>query len=288
MKIIFFLLGLIHSTIAYTKCISIYGLETLARNFVCAWVHPVEFYVKELKRLNFTMLRLPFSYQYVQENNFAKMDEFFSVAEKYNMSINLDMHRVWSDHQGPQPEEGITLNEFIAKGWFPVLDRYVNHTSLIGHNIYNEYVNSDIPYIVSYSERVLLAVEQRYPKRFTYFVTGYIWSSSLQDFDLDRLPFSNRIKYSIHRYVWHGSNETDWDKVFGSHLDQVVVGEFGFRNNDKDMTWARKFIAYLKRKNIQDACYWTIAHSSDTDGLWYDNCDVIDWEKYKVLDQLWH
>lgn len=284
MKIIFLLF--LPAVSAWMKCISIYGLETPSKNFVCSWAHPVEFYIQELKRLNFDTLRLPFSYQYVQENNFQKMDEFFDVAEKYNMSILLDMHRVWSDHQGSNPEEGISLDEFIAKGWFPVLDRYVNRTSLKGHNVYNEYTDSNLSYIINYSERVLWSVENRFPNRFMYYVTGIVWASSLLNFDLEYLPFANRIRYSIHRYAWHGTNENDWDVLFGKNLNHVMVGEFGFKQ--KDFGWARQFIAYLRRKGIQDGCFWTIAHSSDTDGLWYDNCNEIDWEKYKILDVLWN
>jgi hypothetical protein len=282
-KIFFALLPTL--TASWTKCISIYGLETLSRNFVCSWVNPVEFYLKELHRLNFDTIRVPFSYQYVREGDFSKLDEIVNVTQKYNLSVLLDMHRVWSTHQGPSPEEGITLDEFIEKGWFPVLDRYTNFTHVVGHNVYNEYQLSDLHYISTYTERVLRSVENRFPGRFVYYVTGYVWASTLHELDLDHLPFSNRIKYSIHRYAWHGSNEVDWDHHFGLHTDHLIVGEFGFKSSQFD--WARQFIAYLKRKNIRDACFWTVAHSGDTDGLWFDTCTEVDWAKYEVLDQLW-
>jgi hypothetical protein len=284
MKIIFLTLAsLVFSVSAWMKCISIYGLETPAKNFVCTWTNPLEFYVKELARLKFDTLRLPFSYEWVRQGDFSKMDLFFDVAEKYNVSVLLDLHRVWSDHQGPGPEEGISLNEFLWNGWMPVLNRYVNRTVLKGHNVYNEYTGNDVGYITHYSEVVIRAIEEKFPGRFDHYVTGYVWASTLHTLDLDYLP---RVRYSIHRYKWHGYNENDWDHHFSHHnSSEILVGEFGFKTQDFD--WARQFINYLKRRNIRDACFWTIAYSSDTDGLWHDDCTNLDWQKYEVLDQLW-
>jgi hypothetical protein len=286
MMIFFVLLILTATAEAWIKCISIYGLETQAKNFVCNWAQPVSFYLRELSRLNFNTIRVPFSYEYVQQGDFSKFDDMIRLTKQYNLSVLLDLHRVWNSHQGPSPEEGISLNEFIEKGWFPVLDRYQNESHVIGHNVYNEYVDSNLTYIHQYSERVLKSVENRYPGRFVYYVTGVVWASSLSNVDLEYLPFSDRIRYSIHRYPWHNGNENDWDVVFGKNQDHLIVGEFGFKM--KDVEWARRFVSYLKKKNIRDGCFWTVAHSSDTDGLWYDNCQDVDWPKYLVLDELWH
>lgn len=286
MKTLFLLSILPTLAQAWTKCIAIYGLETTSRNFVCSWAHPVEFYMKELRRLNFSTIRIPFSYEWVQEKDFKHMDHIFDVAEQYNLTILLDMHRIWSTHQGPSPEEGITLDEFIEKGWLPILDRYHNRTCLKGHNVYNEYTGHDVAYITRYSEQVIQAVEHIYPNRFTYYVTGYVWASTLAQLDMDHLGLGHRLIYSIHRYIWHGLNTPDWDIPFGQHLDHIIVGEFGFK--DSEFNWARSFIGYLKGHNITDACFWTIAHSHDTDGMWYDDCEHVNWEKYKLLDTLWH
>lgn len=270
-----------------TKCISIYGLETPLRNFVCSWVRPVEYYVKELKRLHFNTLRIPFSYEYVQQKDWKNLDHLFDLSDAYNMSVLLDMHRIWSSHQGPGPEEGITLNDFIEKGWFPILDRYINRTSLVGHNVFNEYTGNDVQYMTDYSARVTLAIEYRYPKRLVHYITGTVWSSSLHSVSLDFLNFTSKeLLYSVHRYAWHGTNQTDWDRHFGDHLDHMIVGEFGWK--DVDTNWAKQFIEYLKRKRVRNACFWTVAHSSDTDGMWFDDCLNVNWNKYKILDELWH
>jgi len=289
MRIIFFLLLLFQFCHAYYKGISFYGLETESRNFVCSWVSHFDYYLQHLHSLGFNFLRLPFSYQWVQEGDFTKMDEIIGSAWYWNMSVVLDMHRIQSSHQSWSPEDGITLNDFIQKGWLPMLDRYSNWPNVIMHNIYNEFQGGSehTAYLVDYSIKVMDAIEARYPNRFWHAITGFSWSGNISGVEIEHLPYSDLIKYSLHKYAFSGTaDEDDWNWSFGNlSPDHIIIGEFGFLKKDED--WAKRFIAYLRKRHIQSAAFWTIAHSHDTDGLWKDDCITFDWDKYNVLNRLW-
>lgn len=284
------LLLLLPLCLAYYKGISFYGLETESRNFVCSWVQPYDFYLERLHDLGFNFLRLPFSYQWVQEGDFSKMDEIIASAWYWNMSVVLDMHRIQSSHQGWSPEEGgLTIDDFIHKGWMPMLDRYQIWPNVVMHNIYNEFQGGSehLAYLITYSIALMDAVEARFSNRFIHAVTGFSWAGNLSGVEIENLPYSNRIKYSIHKYAWSGTgDENDWNGSFGNlPSDHLIIGEFGFLKKDED--WAKRFITYLKKRGILDAAFWTIAHSGDTDGLWKDDCITFDWDKYNVLNALW-
>lgn len=281
---------------SYTKCISIYGLETEARNFVCSWAKPVEYYVDKLNQVGFNTLRIPFSMQYIEENNFNHLDHVVNIATQYNISVVLDMHRIFDDHQDATPfDHGVTKERFI-NAWLNILGRYYYKPVVKSCNVYNEYQGTDIQFLTQYSKEVLLAMEKQYPNRYTYYLTGYAWGGSLDGFSVEDLYFSDRINYSIHQYwfsVPQGANpdtydyETNWKKAFGNNTNQLVIGEWGFKNEERDMKWAKRFIAYLKKNDIRNTCFWTISLSTDTDGLWKDDCLTFDYEKFSLLQTLW-
>lgn len=280
---------------AITKGINFYGLETPSKDFVCGWKHRPSYYLKELDNLGFNSIRLPFSLEYVREGNFQKMDEFFDAISLYpNMTVVLDMHRVFSSHQGPTPtEDWISLQMFLD-GWVNIIKRYENNTQLLGIDVFNEYQGTDSNYWNDMLHQIVKHLEQTFPERFEYFVGGTRWGGDIHDINLEDLPFKNRIHYTIHKYIFSGSGynrEEDWNWSFGNFKDvpgKVSVGEWGFKSQEWDQKeWARQFISYLKKNNITDTYFWTIAHSGDTGGLWFDDCDNLDIEKYNIIKTLW-
>ena len=64
-----------------------FGFETGNKALMCTWAKDTEYYLDKLVELQFNYIRLPFSLQYVYENDFSKMDEFFDLAEKNNISV---------------------------------------------------------------------------------------------------------------------------------------------------------------------------------------------------------
>lgn len=272
------------------KGISIYGLETPLQDFVCSWEHPVDYYIQELHYLGFDVIRLPYSHEYVQRGDLSKMDAFMESSDRHNVKVVLDLHRIWNSHQGPDPEEGVTLDQIINT-WKTLLHRYSHYQGLIGHNAFNEYQGINITYLVDYHTKIFNAIEQEFPGRFIHFACGYLWSGNLRNFSLEHLPYHDKIIYSVHKYVFSGTgNESDWEESFGTVFppSKLVIGEWGWKQQDpKEVEWATRFISYLKRKGIRDTGFWTLAHSGDTDGIYFDDCENINWPKYDLLKTLW-
>jgi hypothetical protein len=275
---------------AFMRGINIYGLETESRNFVCSWVHPIDYYVKELYDLGFNQLRIPFSIEYVREGNWEHLDRLFSSLQVYpEMNITLDAHRIYPTHQAYDPTEGIALDQFIHY-WTVILDRYLDNPHLTEVDIFNEYQGTDVGYWNGVSEKIVTALENRYPGRFIFNVGGTRWGGSLNGISLEHLPFADRIRYTLHKYIFStiGDWEQNWNDAIGAYPQKVNIGEFGFKEKNDEMYWAKTFLAYLKQRGIRDSMFWTLAYSSDTDGLFLDSdCTTILWNKYNILKEYW-
>lgn len=277
------------------KGMNYYGLETPSRDFVCGWQHRPSYYLAKLDELGFNSIRLPFSLEYVRAGNFEKMDEFFDAIKKHpHMNVTLDMHRVFSSHQGPTPTENwITMDMFLS-GWKTIIDRYKMNPQLYGIDVFNEYQGTDSNYWNGVLRTIVNDIEAHVPNRFEYFVGGTRWGGDIHDINLESLPFSDRIHYTIHKYIFSGSGfnrQDDWNESFGQFKDipgKVSVGEWGFKSDRWDeVNWAKEFVGYLKEHDIRNTYFWTIAHSGDTGGLWHDDCENIDMDKYEIIKSLW-
>ena len=122
------LLFLLPFTNALIKGISYFGLETPLADMDCSWSgHSHQFYISKLNELGFNYLRIPFSQEYVRNDKWNVMDEIFDLSLQYNMSILLDYHRTYSDHQGDWWETNMT--NFINT-WGIIL----NHDIKTDHN----------------------------------------------------------------------------------------------------------------------------------------------------------
>ena len=277
-------------TSSIIKGISFYGLETPSEDLVCAWAHPPEHYLSQLKGIGFNTIRLPFSLEYVRKGNFDKMDHFINECCRLNLNLVLDLHRIWNSHQGPTPEEGVTLDD-VVQTWLTVLHRYSNFPNIVGHNGFNEYQYKDIQYLQHYHECIFNAVEENFPGRYKHFASGLFWAGSIAGISLEHLPYKDRIVYSVHKYWFSGSgDEHDWEVSFGNEFpcNKIVIGEWGWKQQiPHEVDWATRFIAYLKKKGIRNTSFWTIAYSGDTDGIYFDDCENINWDKFNLLKTLW-
>lgn len=277
---------------AQFRCGSIFGLETDHKGFMCDWYKPVDYYVETMSQLGFNSLRIPFSYQYIQENNLQQLDHVVDLGNQYNMSIILDFHRIWGNTQQPTPfDYGVTEQQFTDT-WLSVLGRYENDKSIIGHNIYNEFVPTDTNYLNAYSRRIVVKIEQRFPGRYIHFITGTNWSGNLRGITLEDLPFKERIWYSVHKYSFSGTgNKEDWDKSFGDvglPLNRTIIGEWGWKGDvPAQVDWAQRFMNYMIEKNITNTCYWAQSQSGDTGNLWANNCEEFHWGDYFLLKSFW-
>ena len=269
-----------------------YGLETPRRDFVCSWSHDPEWYLKQLQsNLGINTIRLPFSRDYIQAGDLTLMDLFIAKCGKLHMDVILDYHRTWESHQGPTPEEGITLVDFVNT-WLTLCGRYLNTNNVIGIGIFNEYQGTDISYLKRFQQYTIHAIESAYPNRFEYFVGGTNWGGDCEqmnpnDYGVD----PKRVFIESHKYSFSGTaDHSDWDhSIPRSVLSQNwLIGETGWKHGvPSDQVWAEKFLSYLSSRNITNVCAWTIAHSGDTEGWWNDNCQDFDWNKAALLKSLW-
>lgn len=266
------------------------GLETNNRNVDCYWKHDASYYISQLSTLGFNSVRVPFSNQYIQENDFTIMDRIFDLTEMYNMTILLDFHRVYNSHQGDIFE--ISKEELI-KSWIKLLDRYNDREHLTSVGVWNEYQKDDVMFWNGYLRDVITTLERKYPNRFVYYASGVRWSGSLNGMNLEDLEFKDRIRYELHKYRFSSSNnwrqDWDWSVESGVPKDRIVIGEFGwFSNVQDDVQWANSFIDYLKEKEVRDTYFWLCASSSsDTGGIYFNDCETIEWSKVNLLKKLW-
>lgn len=120
---------------AIVRGINWFGLETEHKDLMCLWQNPIDWHLEKIHELGFTHMRIPFSYDYVQEANWARMDELFA---KTQMNITLDFHRVHNTHQSQSPTAEISLDEFI-RAWETIINRYKNSPKLEYVDIFNEF-----------------------------------------------------------------------------------------------------------------------------------------------------
>lgn len=269
------------------RSISFYGLETELKDFTCSWKHPITFYLDVLKALDFTTIRVPFSREYVLNNDFSKMDNFIQQSYIRNFTIILDYHRTYNSHQGDITE--VSIKDLIDT-WYKVLDRYLWYDNVIGGNCFNEPQGKDPVPIMNYMKSVFDAIESRYGDRYIHFATGTNWGGSLVGINLENEPYKDRMIYSAHKYAFSGTaDRADWDSSFGTLFpaEKLCIGEWGFILPEQ-REWAERFIAYLREKGIEHTSYWTVANSGDTGNLVFDDCEIIKWDHYSLIKKLWY
>ncbi len=269
-----------------------FGFETEYENLMCTWVHDIDWHMDRMKEIGFNYIRLPFSMDFIKKDDWAEMDQFFEKAEQNNISIALDFHRLHNSFQSSKPyDEDYSFSEFLY-GWRKIITRYEKYSVLKAIDIWNEYQSSNFVEWNSLSRQIVSFLEETFPNRFIYFVGGVSWGGDIHYIDLDDLPYSNRIWYSIHKY-WFSDTENyvpKWDYSFGNHKPIVNVGEWGYKSDvTSEVVWANKFVDYLLSKGIRDTFFWTWSwNSGDTGGILREDCSTIDLDKVELLKRLWY
>lgn len=286
-----FLLMFLNRVSGELRAVNIFGLETDLRNIMCCWVKPVDYYLDQLQVFGFNSIRLPFSAQYVQENDFTVMDQVVNKATELNMSIILDYHRTYNDHQGDWYE--ISLDPFLGT-WIKVAGRYVDAPSVQYLDLYNEFQQPNNPQTVSFwndiMDQSILRLDKQFPDRYTYIVGGTNWGGNLNGIHVEH----DRVLYSIHKYQFSKLGDDyrkDYDVSFGNHPpDKIFVGEFGWiQERPEQVEWASFFLSYLKEKGINNTAFWNMVfQSGDTHGIYKENCLDIETEKITMLHHFWY
>jgi len=258
---------------------------------MCTWQHPLDWHVAQIKELNFTHVRVPFSYDYITKGDFSKLDEFFEAVERHQLKVALDFHRLENTHQSAKPyTDKITFDMFLG-AWRTILNRYHQRSVLEAVDIFNEYQSDNYVEWNNLARQIVSFIEKDFPNRFIYYVQGVSWGGNLQYVNLTDMLCSHRIQYSIHKY-WFSDKEPleeNWNISFGPFKPIVNVGEWGFMSNQPNqIVWASRFINWLVSKNIFDSYFWTWSfNSGDTGGILLEDCTTVDYVKIKMLTDYW-
>jgi hypothetical protein len=284
--------------LAYTytpyACLSIYGLETSLQDTVCSWKHPAAYYVGEARKLGFNTIRIPIAIQYIVEGRLDVLDKLVFACVQSNMSFLLDFHRVTNARQEESWDIGIKeyglihSREELRDIMMSVITRYEPTPQFIGMNSWNEYVGTNVTYKTEWDRFVFDKIEATFPGRFVYFPTGMFWGGCLIGYSLEDVTYADRVIYAVHKYHFSGTGDRDdWERSFGTLFppSKLFIEEYGFRD-PQDLKWGREFVGYLKEKGIRNHCFWTVAHSGDTGGLWEDNCETLNLNKLEIIQSI--
>jgi len=268
------------------RCINFYGLETTQAIPVCSWKHEPGWYLDRLKTsMGIDSVRVPFSYEYVscQNDSMDGLRNLVRACGDRNLSVILDYHRGYADHQGPSPiEKEITYDRW-AELWFTVLDDMVSAKHVKALSLFNEYQGSNKTDAESLQLKLAGAIENIYPDRFQFMFGCSDWGTDCRNM-FDSLPsqrFADRSYVEIHTYSFHGFNSSLWP----AQGKRVFVGEMGWTDNATD--WAKTTVSYLKSRRIRDVCLWTIAHSHDTGNVYEDDCETQKTESIDLFNSLY-
>lgn len=274
------------------KGITWYGFETENSNVMCLWKNDIDWNLRKMQELGFNSIRLPFSYQYIQTGVWWEMDKFFEKLKNYNLSVVLDFHRIENTHQSAKPYTNQVSFDMFLEAWRIILDRYQHNPKLIAVDIFNEYQSDNYMEWNNLARQIVNYIESKFPNRFNYYIGGVSWGGDLHFVDLEDLPYSERIFYTIHKYFFSDTEpfEKRWEYSFGEHKLVVNVGEWGFLSNEPlEVAWAKRFINWLLSKNIRNTYFFTWSYNSqDTGGILMTDCTTVDNEKMTLLHHFWN
>lgn len=280
-----FLFLLISFTLATDpiRCVNFFGVETERKSPICDWANPPKYYLKYLKdAVGLNTVRIPYSKEYVNGKDFKKLDLLVDQAHELDLRVILDYHRSYASHQGAVPTEGFSLGAFIDTH-LTVMERYKDKAFGVG--VFNEIQINDAHYVNAINHATANAIESQFPNKFHYFLGCSTWGHDCRNITLPS-GLENRSYIDIHQYAFTDKLSTRESMIPGPDYDKYFVGEIGAKQ--EDMPWLKDYFKFLKNKNITNMCYWTIAHSHDTGGLWKDDCKTVEEEKIDLLLDFWN
>lgn len=265
------------------RCVNFYGIETERKAPVCDWIREPKYYLEYLKQhVGLNTVRIPYSREYVLQGNFQKLDTIIKQSNELNIRVILDYHRNFASHQGAVPTEGFSLGSFIDTHLM-VLQRYKQQVYGVG--IYNEIQVQDAHYVNAINHAAANAIESQFPNMFNYFLGCKTWGHDCRNITLP-VGLEDRSYIDVHQYAFTDNTTTREKMVPGPDYTKYFVGEIGA--TQKDMPWLETYMHFLKTKNISNMCFWTIAHSQDTGGLWKPDCLTPEENKIQLLNEFWN
>ena len=263
----------------YQTLISRFGYDAamaLIKAYQDAWWQEKDF--DNVKDLGFNMIRLPFAYFNLEDENgatvnFDKLDWFIDNCDERDIYVILDLHGAYGsqngkDHSGDTSGTNLFGNEENEQKtvalWKAVAARYKDRDIIAGYDLLNEpagahgYTN----YIQwNFYDKLYDAI-RAVDANHIIFMEAVWETNSLPSPSLYKWE---NVSYSYHNYGWDNINDFDYQKEFtdkkiADYVDSrrfyevpVFVGEFTlFSNVD---AWCYALDAY--RKNNVNYAIWT-------------------------------
>jgi len=290
----------------HLKGVNWFGFETDCHVVHGLWIHPIDTYFQFLVDYQYNAIRLPFSWETVQQWNDTlswnccqanpwmtslsireAFHVFFQKAMNFGMVILMDFHTIHGKITEFPYDQDVDLNQFIET-WIQVLNEFSSYPNFLGMDIKNEphgimtwdqwihYVSIIIPSIYSavpdYQGLFFLeGIEENHA----------VWGGSFEHFPYRRQEDCpswwnpSKIVLSPHLYgvSIRGIQALQdtflmYEQWFGllSHSFCLMIGEFGGWYIGQDAEWQERAILYLQNKNISQLFYWSLNPTSADTG----------------------
>ncbi|MDD5584254.1 MAG: cellulase family glycosylhydrolase [Candidatus Omnitrophica bacterium] len=181
------------------------GLQEFERSFRENFIAEDDF--KNIASMGASVVRVPFNYHIVQNDEFSYFDKLFSWAGKHGIKVILDLHAAPGAQNEDWHSDGIGKALFWQKDayrhqacrlWETVANRYKDQPQLLGYDVLNEPVIGDKPVtLVKEFYRQAIRAIRAIDKRSIIFLEGDIWA---QRIDYLKDLIAENIQISIHTY----------------------------------------------------------------------------------------
>jgi endoglucanase len=304
------------------KGINWFGYETPCRMVHGLWAREMDDFLETISDYEYNAIRLPFSlevmetwenpplYDCIGASSWLKdisvkdtLHIFFEKSKDLGLSILLDFHSI-HEQITPYPWTDDHPTEEVLMVWEKVVEEFSMYPNLLGIDLKNE-PHGDItwPLWTDFVDHVIRRITENCPSfKGLFFVEGLqennsVWGGSFQNMPRTWSVYKDphpRVVFSPHMYgvsVRGDIAMTDtfqqYDEWFGflhrAHR-AVVIGEVGGWYIGDDEVWEKRFMVYLKEREMTNVFYWCLNPDSvDTGGLLYN-----DWKTPNIKKVLFH
>lgn len=232
--------------------------------------HITEPDIKWLADAGVTIIRLPFDYRLLTDDDFlgrnkhgyTYLDRAIEWCGKYNIYVLLDMHGAPGGQTGDNIDNSdgypwLMIDEGMQQKtinlWREIADRYKNNTAVIGYNLLNEAIphyfeNDGLNDKLEPLYKKITAAIREVDINHIVFLGGARWEN---DFSIFSEPFDDKLAYTFHKY-WMPPVQKEIQEYVDfreKHNVPILMGESG-ENED---AWVKDFRQLLDKNEI----HWT-------------------------------
>lgn len=232
--------------------------------------HITEPDIKWLADAGVTIIRLPFDYRLLTDDDFLGrnkhgyiyLDSAIEWCAKYDIYVLLDMHGAPGGQTGDNIDNSdgypwLMVDEGMQQKtehlWREIADRYKNNTTVIGYNLLNEAIphyfeNDGLNENLEPLYKKITAAIREVDNNHIVFLGGARWET---DFSIFSEPFDSKLAYTFHKY-WMPPVQKEIQEYVDfreKYNVPILMGESG-ENED---TWVKDFRQLLDKNEI----HWT-------------------------------